>query len=172
MTTITTKRLIISCLMAVSLLAAVRTPAQAGQTGDQSQGLGLRERIGELYLIRLTRALDLTEEQTAKVYPLLTRTEKQKAEIQSKMGQDVRALRDELARSAPQEKELDALVEKIREERLLIRKMDEEAETGLDRVLTPVQRARYLVFNIEFLRNVGENLGRIRAGRPPLKRTP
>jgi len=172
MTTMTKKRLIAACLMGAALLAGGRTLARAGQTGEQTQGAGLRERIGELYLLRLTRALDLNEEQTAKVYPLLTRSEKHKAEIQRKMGQDLRALRDELAKTPPDDKELLALVGRIREARLAIRKADEEVEAALDRVLTPPQRARYLIFNIEFLRNVGENLGRIRAGRPLLKRTP
>ena len=172
MITMTKKRLIAACLMGVSLLAGFRTPARAGQSGEQAQRAGLRERIGELYLLRLTRALDLTEEQTAKVYPLLTRSEKQKAEIQRKMGQDLRALRAELAKTPPDDKELVALTGRIREARLAIRKGDEEVEAALDRVLTPVQRAQYLIFNIEFLRDVGENFGRIRAGRPLLKRTP
>jgi Spy/CpxP family protein refolding chaperone len=165
-------RLIAVCLMGISLLTGAVSLARAGQADEQTPRAGLRERIGELYLLRLTRVLDLTEEQTARVYPLLTRTEKKKAEIQRKMGLDVRALREELAKTPADDKALLALVGRIREARLSIRKGDEEAEVALDRVLTPDQRARYLIFNIEFLRNIGENLGRFRGGRPLLKRTP
>jgi Spy/CpxP family protein refolding chaperone len=172
MTMMTKKALIAACLVGASLLAGIGNLARAQQAGEQAQGPGLRERIGELYLLRLTRALDLTEEQTAKVYPLLTRSEKKKAEIQRKMGQDLRALREELAKTPPDDKELLALVGRVREARLAVRKGDEEAEAALDRILTPVQRAHYLIFNIEFLRNVGENLGRFRGGRPAIKRTP
>jgi Spy/CpxP family protein refolding chaperone len=166
------KRLVAACLMGAALIFGACSLARAGQASDPAQRAGLRERIGELYLLRLTRVLDLTEEQTAKIYPLLTRVEKHKAEIQRRMGEDLRALRDELAKTPPDDKELLALVERIREARQAIRKSDEEAEAALDRVLTPVQKARYLVFNIEFLRNVGENLGRLRGGRPAMKRTP
>ena len=172
MTTMDIRRLTVACLAAASLMAAAGSQALAGQAEEQTPRAGLRERIGELYLLRLTRALDLTEEQTAKVFPLLTRAEKQKAEIQRRMGQDLRALRDELAKTPPDDRQLLSLAGRIREARLAIRKGDEDAEAALDRVLTPVQRARYLIFNIEFLRNVGENLGRFRAGRPLLKRTP
>jgi Spy/CpxP family protein refolding chaperone len=166
------KRLIAAFLLAAALTVGAWSLARAGQANDQGQRARLRERIGELYLLRLTRALDLTEEQAAQVYPLLTRAEKEKAEIQRGMGQDLRALREELAKTPPEDKALLSLVDRIREARRAIRKSDEKVEAELDRVLTPVQRARYLVFSVEFLRNVGENLGRARAGRPPLKRSP
>ncbi len=163
------RRVAAFCLLGLALTAGSWQTLSAGQAPAQAPGVRLRERIGELYLLRLTRALDLTEEQTARVYPLLTRAEKEKAGIQRRMGQDLRALRAELALEAPRDGELATLVERIRQDRLLIKKTDEEVETAVDRVLTPVQRARYVIFNIEFLRNVGENLGRARG---PLKRTP
>lgn len=165
-----TRRAVVACLIGAALAAGGWPALCAGQ----APGAGLRERISELYLLRLTRALDLTEEQTAKIYPLLTRAEKVKVGIQKEMGRDLRDLRAELAQDAPREKELAALVDRIRQDRLLVRKTDDEVEAALDQVLTPVQKARYLIFNIEFLRNVGENLGRERgAVRGPLiKRTP
>lgn len=157
--------------LALLALAWATIPAGAGQASAQ-QGGRLRERISELYLLRLTRALDLTEEQTAKVYPLLTRAERDKAALQREMGLDLRSLRDELARPEPRDKELLALVDRIRESRREVREKDEEVEAALDGILTPAQRARFLAFNIEFLRNVGENLGRARGLRGALKRSP
>jgi Spy/CpxP family protein refolding chaperone len=172
MTRTPAKGLLAAGLLMAALMSGPSSRALAGQANDQGQRARLRERIGELYLLRLTRALDLTEEQAAKVYPLLTRAEKEKAEIQRRMGRDLRALREELAKTPPDDKALLSLVDEIREARRAIRKSDETVEADLDRILTPVQRARYLVFNIEFLRNVGENLGRGSAGRPTIKRSP
>jgi Spy/CpxP family protein refolding chaperone len=166
------KRLIAAFLLAAALTVGAWSLARAGQANDQGQRARLRERIGELYLLRLTRALDLTEEQAAQVYPLLTRAEKEKAENQGKLGQDLRALRAELAQAAPRERELDALVERIREERRLIRKSDEDVEASLDRILTPLQRARYVIFTVEFLRGLQERLDRVRDLGPPVKRSP
>jgi hypothetical protein len=146
--------------------------AWAGQAGDPQTRARLRERISDLYLLRLTRALDLTEAQTAKLYPLLTRAEKDKAEIQRLLGLDLRKLRDELDRERPKEETLLLLTSGIRQAREDVRRLDVEVEAALDRVLTPLQRARYVIFSVDFLRAVGENLERARAGRGALKRTP
>jgi Spy/CpxP family protein refolding chaperone len=160
-----TTRLSLICLM----LALALGPAQAaphGQAGDPQTRARLRERISDLYLLRLTRALDLTEAQTARLYPVLTRVEKEKAGLQRDMGLDLRDLRAELAKPRPGEAEVLGLVGRIRRARRAIRGLDEEVEAALDETLTPVQKGRYLVFTVDFLRSVGENMGRVRRGGP------
>jgi Spy/CpxP family protein refolding chaperone len=145
--------------------------AGGGQAGTPARAR-VRERIGDLYLLRLTRALDLTEDQTAKLYPVLTRAEKDKAELQRRLNLDMRDLRAELAKARPEEETLARLTAGVREARDGIRRLETEVDAALDRVLTPLQKARYLVFTADFLRSVGENLERIRGLRPALKRTP
>jgi Spy/CpxP family protein refolding chaperone len=159
----TTKRFVLIGLM-LSLVLGVSSAAPAPQAGDPQSRARLRERVSDLYLLRLTRTLELTEEQTAKLYPVLTRVEKEKAALQRDMGLDLRDLRAELAKTPPGEKEVLGLVDRIRQARRAIRERDEEVEATLDRVLTPVQKGRYIVFTVDFLRNVGENLGRVRRG--------
>ncbi|MCJ7486041.1 MAG: Spy/CpxP family protein refolding chaperone, partial [Candidatus Aminicenantes bacterium] len=147
-------------------------PLQGSLQGDPQARMRIRENISNLYLLRLTRALDLTEEQTAKLYPLLTRVEKEKAGIQRRMGQDLRDLRSELAKTGAGEQRVLELVARVRDARLAIRQKDDEVEGVLDGVLTPVQRARYLVFTVDFLRSIGQNLEKARGLRAPIKRTP
>jgi Spy/CpxP family protein refolding chaperone len=147
----------------------------AAAGGGQAEPLGrarLRERIGDLYLLRLTRALDLTEDQTAKLYPLLVRAEKDKADLQSRLNLDMRDLRAELAKARPKEETLVLLTNGVREAREGIRRIEAEVEASLDRVLTPLQKARYLLFAADFLRSIGERLERVRGLRAPLKRSP
>ncbi len=132
----------------------------------------LRETISDLYLVRLTRALDLTEDQTAKLYPVLTRAEKEKAVLQGRMGADLRDLREELAGPSLREGRVVELVARVREARRAIRQKEDEVEAVLEASLTPVQRARYLVFMVDFMRSVGENLQRARGQRGLLKRNP
>lgn len=146
--------------------------AQARRQGEGQSVARLRERIGDLYILRLTRALDLTEEQTARIYPLLVRAEKDKAALQRRLGLDMRDLRLELAKPRAGEARILELVAGIREARRAIRGLDDEVEDALDAVLTPIQKARYLVFTVEFLRGVGETLDRVRGGRAPIKRNP
>jgi hypothetical protein len=80
------------------------------------------------------------------------------------MALDLRDLRTELAKTPPGDKEVLRLVDRIRQARRALREKDEEVEAALDKVLTPVQKGRFIVFTVEFLRNIGENLGRPRRG--------
>jgi Spy/CpxP family protein refolding chaperone len=160
----TTRMTVPGLVLALALNLA--PAATAGQTGDPQIRARLRERISELYLLRLTRALELTEEQTARLYPVLTRVEKDKADLQRDMGRDLRDLRAELAKPRPGEKEVLGLVDRVRRARRAIRGLDEQVEAALDEALTPVQKGRYLVFTVDFLRSVGESLGRVRRGGP------
>lgn len=146
--------------------------AQNRPQDDPQTRMRLRENISTLYLLRLTQALDLTEEQTGVLFPVLTRIEREKAETQRRMNMDLRTLRALLAEPLEKEDRLLELVERIREDRRAIRRKDDEAEAVLDGVLTPVQKARYLIFTVEFYRNLGHQLERARQMRPGLKRRP
>jgi len=158
-------------LILVFLAGAALAAPGRGQAGVQARNR-LRERISDLYLLRLTRALDLTEDQAAKLYPLLVRAEKDKVELQRRMAVDLRDLRTELAKGQPREETLLLLTDRIRQAREETRRIDADVDASLDRALTPVQKARYVVFAVDFLRSVGENLERARGLRAPLKRTP
>lgn len=166
-----TKPLILAGLV-MSLALALWPSPVAGQAGGTQPRMRLRERISDLYLLRLTRALELTEEQTARLYPVLTRAEKQKADLQARMGLDLRDLRAELAKTPPKEATALLLADRIRDARRAIRQVEDGVEAALDQALAPVQRARYLIFTVDFLRRVGENVDRARAGRGLTKRTP
>ena len=161
----------VACLM-LSLAFGPWFPARGSQPGDPQYRQRLRENISNLYLLRLTRALELTEEQTAKLYPFLTRVEKDKAGLQRQLSLDLRDLRAELAKSPAGEEKILGLVARIREARRSIRQKDDEVEDVFEGVLTPVQKARYLVFTVDFLRSIGENLERARGLRAPKKKTP
>jgi Spy/CpxP family protein refolding chaperone len=161
-----------AAVLVLVLALGTWAPAQGSLQGDPQARMRLRENISNLYLLRLTRALELTEEQTAKLYPFLTRVEKEKAVMERRLGLDLRDLREELAKSPAEEGRVLGLVARVREARRSIRQKDDEVEGVLDGVLTPVQKARYLIFTVDFLRSIGENLERARGLRAPIKRTP
>lgn len=161
-----------TAIFVLALALGTLAPLQGSLQGDPQARMRIRENISNLYLLRLTRALDLTEEQTAKLYPLLTRVEKEKAGIQRRMGKDLQDLRAELAKTGAGEQRVLELVARVRDARLAIRQKDDEVEGVLDGVLTPVQRARYLVFTVDFLRSIGQNLEKARGLKAPIKRTP
>lgn len=146
--------------------------AQGVGQGDPQMRMRLRENISTLYLLRLTRALELSEDQTSRLFPVLTRIEREKAEMQRRMNVDLLALREALARPGKDEGRLLELVARIREERRAIREKDDDTEAVLEEVLSPVQKARYLIFTVEFYRTLGHQLERARQMKPAVKRRP
>lgn len=162
-------------LIAVLVLLVFLGPWAAAQDipqADPQVRMKLRENISTLYLLRLTQALELTEEQTGKLFPVLTRIEREKAESQRRMNRGLIDLRAALADPGEKEGRILELVGRVREDRLAIRQKDEEAEAALDEVLMPVQKARYLIFTVDFYRNLGHQLERARQMRLGIKRRP
>jgi len=150
-------------LLAVMVLGTW-TAARAFQ-GDPQARARLRNNINTLRLLRMTEALDLTDEQTAKLFPALTRIEKEKAEIQNRMGIEIRNLRLALKAEPVREADIMTLVSRIREMRQSIKQKDEAFDAVLDANLTPVQKGKYLIFLVDFARGLGEKLNQVRQNR-------
>jgi Spy/CpxP family protein refolding chaperone len=146
----------------------------SAQTNEFQRRQRVRENLVTLRLLRLTQALDLTEEQTAKVYPAINRIEKEKLDIQRKISADINDLRLLINGQAPNETEVDAKNKRIKEARELIRVKDIELDEFLEKNLTTIQKAKYLLFQIEFYRVLNDSLDRVRLMRnkpvPPIKK--
>ena len=134
------------------------------QTPDQkpSERQRVRENIHRLRLLRMTEALDLSEEQVAKVYPAASRLEKGKADILKAIEGEVRVLREFLEESSPDEARLSSAVAKIKELRLNLQEKDREFEDLLEQNLNTVQRAKYALFSADFYKRVATGLKRAR----------
>jgi Spy/CpxP family protein refolding chaperone len=146
---------------------ANRRPAQERQR--------MRENVVTLRLLRLTKALDLTEEQAAKVFPLVNRLEKEKAEAQRRMTEDLQGLRALLLDPEGKDVEIEAKLGNLKASRREIQAKDDELEAYVEANLTAVQKARFVIFNIEFYRGLADALerARMRLGRepgPPIKK--
>jgi len=140
------------------------TSVSAQPTGWQNRQK-VRENLVTLRLLRLTQALDLTEEQAARIYPVINRIEKEKADIQKQMSADIADLRRLVNEQAPREADFDAKNRKIKAARESIRVKDVELDEFLEKNLTTVQKARYLLFQIEFYRVLNDRLDRMRMMR-------
>jgi Spy/CpxP family protein refolding chaperone len=142
-------------------LSAVSVSAQNAAPPRQR----LRQNLATLRLVRLTQALELTEEQTARIFPTVTRLEKEKAASQMEMSADIRDLRRLLAEAQPRDEEIAAKVKKIKEAQLAVKQKDAELDTFLENHLTTVQKAKYVIFEIEFYRLLEQALEGMRGGR-------
>ena len=156
-------RYILSILLCLLLLSSILS---AALQDDQPQNRRrARENMRTLWLLRMTRVLELTEEQTAKVFPIVSRIEKEKSEIYKQIGKQVRELRLILREEEPDQDDLKNKINKIKELRNLIKKKDEELEARMEENLTLIQRAKYLMFVVNFYRDLRGNLDRARNQR-------
>jgi len=122
----------------------------------------VRENIHRLRLLRMTEALDLSEEQAAKVYPAASRLEKEKEGILKAIESEMEVLKDLLEEKSPDEAKLSAGTTKVKELRQSLQEKDRQFEDFLAQTLSPVQRAKYVLFSAEFYRRVGVGLRRAR----------
>ena len=122
----------------------------------------IRRNIHTLRLLQMTQALDLSEDQTAAIFPVLNRLEREKADLQRQVAEAVRELRLLIRGGKAKEEGLPAAAERVKSLRRRIQEKDAELEAFLEEQLTPVQRARYVLFSIDFYQGLGEGLRRAR----------
>jgi Spy/CpxP family protein refolding chaperone len=123
---------------------------------------GIRENIQMLRLLKMTQALDLTEEQASKIFPAINRAEKEKMKINKEIGQKIKELKLILDKEKPNESEIQNVMEDLKGLRSLLKSKDEELESVLEENLTLVQRAKYLLFMVDFYRGLREKVNRAR----------
>ena len=122
----------------------------------------VRENMFVLRTLRMTQALDLTEAQTAVIFPELNRAEKEKARLQADLAREIMELRQLINNKKVEDREFEDRVAKIADLREKIRSRESEFEKFLFTQLTSAQKARYVIFNIDFNRGMMERMGRAR----------
>lgn len=121
-----------------------------------------RDNISTLYLLRMVQILDLTEEQTAKIFPRVIRVEKEKREMSRKIGQHLRELRAMVRQQDVNEKELSPIMDEVKDLRIQVKNREEELQEFLEENLTVYQQAKYLIFIQDFLKDLREKLNKAR----------
>ena len=164
--------LILAFLVFCGGVAAFGQGRNQGNGGQNRQAV--RENLATLRLLQLTKALDLSEEQAAKIFPTVNRIEKEKLKVQRNMAADIQSLRQLIADPAPKDTEIAAMIKKVKDAQRLVRQKDDDLEAFLEANLTTVQRGKYVIFEIEFYRMLEQSL--MRGGMrnnlpaPPIKK--
>jgi Spy/CpxP family protein refolding chaperone len=161
-------------LLAAAVLAAA-LPALAQDAPASPVRQSVRENLSTLRLLRMTEALDLTDVQTAKIYPFLTRLEKDKFKVQKGMSENLRALRALTRDPSAKEADIQALARSVLDARIKVRALDDEADQFLEKQLNGVQMGKYVLFQLDFYRGLENTFEQIRQrrgqmGPPPIKK--
>ncbi len=129
----------------------------------------MRENIVNLMLLRMTEVLELTEEQTAKIYPFFIRMERERTEIHRQIQEHMQALKMLAQEENPDKTELRARIEKIKGLRGSLREKDAEVENHMEQNLALVQQAKFLMFVDAFYRDLQDKLERARLMRDRMR---
>jgi Spy/CpxP family protein refolding chaperone len=161
-----------TAILFLSLVVLAGLAFASAQDNEMQKRQKVRENLVTLRLLRLTQALDLTEEQTAKIFPSINRIEKEKMDIQKRMSADIRDLRLMINGPTPKEADIEIKYKNVRAAQQSIKDKDAELDEFLEKNLTSIQKAKYLLFQIEFFRVLNDSMDRVRMMRnkPPLKK--
>lgn len=125
-----------------------------------------RDMIEDLRIVRMTKELNLTDQQLSKILPKMREIEAARREFHQKRMGLIKGLDDQLNAKAP-EKDLQAkLSEMDRLENDFQSKERETRKTMLGQ-LSVEQQARFFVFQEKFEREIRELIRDIKGGPPP-----
>jgi hypothetical protein len=155
-----TRKPFIIVIFACLALMSVAAGQAAGQGRGQGMGQGMgqrggrvRENLATLRLLRLTQALDLSEDQTSRIFPFINKIDKEKIAIQRQMSADIQELRRIINNRADvPDTGIAPLIGRIRASQERVKRLDAESEAFLEKHLSPVQQGKYVLFQIDFYR--------------------
>lgn len=155
------------CTMILALLVALALsggsvfaqPAGPPARGDdrpmnQERREELRKRIELIWMWRLTEELDLTQEEGAKVFPVLREYEEKKRTLRDENRELVREL-DQLIKANASEGKLKKAIQALAENDTKLHEVQQEGFQKLEKILSVEQQAKYIVFQAEFRREIG-----------------
>lgn len=113
----------------------------------------IRDLIDSLRIVKMTEALNLSEEQAIKVFTKMSQIEKEKRNLQKRMRESVQGLRG-LIDSGAGEGEIKKSVGNIKNLRASIKGQDEALSKHLEGVLSVEQQAKCILFMEEFPKHI------------------
>lgn len=161
------KKILAAGFLAIFLILII--PAGGQETPPGPGQRNLRHNLFTLRALRMTQVLELTEKQTAVIFPELSRAEKEKAELQRQLADEIKSLRQLVNASQPRDEEIESRVRQVQELRLKIQEREQAFENFLFSQLTSLQKARYIIFSLEFNRAIMERAQRLRPAGQKIK---
>lgn len=142
-------------LSGVKVLAqtAVTPPSGEERQMSQERREELRKKVEQIWQQKLTEKLNLTEEEKAKVFPLLQQYHERQRALRQENRQLVRQLEGMITANAS-EKELKRTIGALEENEHKLLEIREQGFHELARILPVDKQARYIVFQADFRREI------------------
>jgi Spy/CpxP family protein refolding chaperone len=155
-------------LLVLAPALAAQVPADSGMRPDAEQVKALREQVRQRWNEHVRSALELKDDQAAKLQQTEQRFDVQRQPIRARQREVNQALRAELQSSAPEPSRVTELMNEQQQNRAKLQEIDRNQDREMQGYLSPVQRARYQNERRQFQEKVAE----IVRHRPPQRRAP
>jgi len=96
---------------------------------------------------RLTDALNMDEKTSTQIFPLLSKYERKRAEVELSLRSSMKELRESLKEK--REGNLKNILDKLEENRKTLQRIKEEEWAEIKKILTIEQQARFILFQQE-----------------------
>ena len=152
---ITTLALIMVLGLSGGKILAQPTPPPQGEERpmNQEQREELRKRIELIWMWKLTEELDLTKEEGAKLFPLLSTYEERKRELREENRRIVLTLKQMIDDGAS-EGDLKRTIKSLEDNNRKLKKVEAEGFSEIAKILSVEKQAKYIVFQEYFQREI------------------
>ncbi|MBM4128997.1 MAG: hypothetical protein FJ243_02630 [Nitrospira sp.] len=122
----------------------------------------VRKRINLIRMWRLTEELNLDEETGAKLFPLLRQHEEKRRELAKKREELLFALKAQLKTGKPHEDKISVILREWEEIHTEEENLSRREKEDLREILSIEQRAKYLIFQHEFTKEMRRMIADVR----------
>jgi len=146
-------KILVSVIMLFGFAAqGLAEPPDFEKPPTREQKERVRQRIETLRMWKLTKDLDLDEKTSAQLFPLLSRYDKKRAEIEYAMQESMKELRESLREK--REGQLRGILDRLEQNHKGMQSLKDAEWEEMKKILTIEQQARYVIFLQEFDREM------------------
>ncbi len=127
----------------------------------------VREKLKDMRAKKLTEMLKLDEQTSNKLIPVVNKYDEKRYSLKKEMTTDMRQLKQSINKST--DEELSALISKIRNNKTLLPKLEDEEFEKIKGILTTKQQAEYILFKAKFAKEVRKRLSEMKKSEGAVK---
>lgn len=132
----------------------------------------IRKKIETIRIWRLTERLRLDTTTSAKMASVLSSFDQQRRDLMREQMTSLREVRTSLKAQKPDEAKLKTALDRLEKNQQAIQELRRKEIDGLKGILTIEQQARFLLFQLEFQRELREMIAGARGGEGPVRGRP
>ncbi|MDH5201664.1 MAG: hypothetical protein OEZ31_02470 [Nitrospirota bacterium] len=134
------------------VMSVAEFPEDYDKSPKKEQMERVRKRVETLRMWKLTKVLDLNEKTSAQLFPLLNGYDRKRAEIERALWTGMKDLRDSLKER--RESRLRDILDRLEMDHKALQRINDEERAEVKKILTVEQRAKFVLFQVEFNKEI------------------